>query len=145
MPRRGGYCCQRRVLLPAASFAETTGTYTNTERRIQMVQAAIQPQGDSRPEWKILCNLASRMCTPVKRRLVDGICPSWDYANTAAIMDEIASLTPIYAGVSHERLERGDHLMWPVESAEHPGTPTLLRVGMEACSTLPLPGADPPA
>ena len=100
------------VLLPGVSFAETTGTYTNTERRIQLVRAAIAPQGDARPEWKILADLAPRMCSPTRRRLVDGICPGWDYASTAQIMDEIASLTPIYADVSHERLERGEEIIW---------------------------------
>jgi predicted molibdopterin-dependent oxidoreductase YjgC len=113
------------VLLPGVSFAETTGTYTNTERRIQMVRQAIEPQGDSKPAWKILSELARRICPQAERHLVDGICPGWDYTNTAEIMDEIAALTPIYAGVSHKRLERGDALRWPVESEQHPGTQTL--------------------
>ncbi|MGZ6316892.1 MAG: molybdopterin-dependent oxidoreductase [Anaerolineales bacterium] len=117
------------VLLPGVTFAETTGTYTNTERRIQMVRQAIQTQGDSRPEWKILAGLAQRMCAPTRRRLVDGICPGWDYASTAEIMAEIAGLTPIYAGVSHERLERGDCLMWPVETDEDAGTAMLYAQG----------------
>ncbi len=106
------------VLLPGLTFAETTGTYTNTERRVQMVRQAIQPQGNSKPEWKILLELARRMCPPTSRQLVDGICPGWDYADTAAIMEEIAGLTPIYAGVSHQRLKRGDCLIWPVDTAE---------------------------
>jgi predicted molibdopterin-dependent oxidoreductase YjgC len=113
------------VLLPGVSFAETTGTFTNTERRIQLVRQAIQPQGDSKPQWKILAELAHRVCPPARRRLVDGICPGWDYTDTAQIMDEIASLTPIYAGVSHNRLETDESLMWPVETAEHPGTGIL--------------------
>jgi predicted molibdopterin-dependent oxidoreductase YjgC len=113
------------VLLPGVSFAETTGTYTNTDRRIQMVRQAIEPQGDSKPAWKILSELAQRTCPQAKRHLVDGVCPGWDYINTAEIMDEIAALTPIYAGVSHKRLESGECLTWPVESAEHPGTQTL--------------------
>jgi predicted molibdopterin-dependent oxidoreductase YjgC len=90
-----------------------------------MVQQAIEPQGDSKPAWKILSELARRICPQAERHLVDGICPGWDYTNTAEIMDEIAALTPIYAGVSHERLERGDSLVWPVESAQSPGTQTL--------------------
>ena len=111
------------VLLPGVSFAETTGTYTNTERRIQMVRQAIQPQGDSRPEWKMISELARRiLARQPSRHLVDGICPGWDYGGTDEIMNEIAALTPIYAGVSHERLERGERLMWPVETAEHTGT-----------------------
>ena len=113
------------VLLPCVTFAETTGTYTNTERRVQLVRQAIEVQGDARPAWKILCELAPRMCPPSGRRLVDGTCPGWSYTSTAEIMEEISSLTPIYAGVSHARLERGDCLMWPVESGEGAGTPML--------------------
>jgi predicted molibdopterin-dependent oxidoreductase YjgC len=115
------------VLLPEVTFAETTGTYTNTERRIQFVRQAIEPQGDSKPAWKILCELAPRLCPQGARRLGDGICPGWDYANTAAIMDEIASLTPLYAGISHARLERGDSPMWPVNGVDDTGTPMLAR------------------
>jgi predicted molibdopterin-dependent oxidoreductase YjgC len=113
------------VLLPGVSFAETTGTYTNTERRIQMVRQAIQTQGDSWPEWKILCQLAHRIPVQQNRHLGHGIYEGWDYADTAAIMDEIAALTPIYAGISHARLENGERLLWPVETVELPGTEIL--------------------
>ncbi|HTP01227.1 MAG TPA: molybdopterin-dependent oxidoreductase [Anaerolineales bacterium] len=114
------------VLLPIVTFAETTGTYTSTERRIQLVRQAVRPQGEARPAWKVLCALATRLCEGGSdRRLVDGICPGWDYQNTSEIMQEIASLTPIYAGVSHERLERGEPLLWPVASLESTGTPVL--------------------
>jgi predicted molibdopterin-dependent oxidoreductase YjgC len=113
------------VLLPGVSFAENTGTYTNTERRIQMVRQAIQPQGDSKPEWKILSELARRILSQGNRPLSDAIYAKWNYSGTAEIMNEIAALTPIYAGVSHERLERGESLMWPVKTAEHPGTEIL--------------------
>jgi predicted molibdopterin-dependent oxidoreductase YjgC len=113
------------VVLPGVSFAETTGTYTNTERRIQMVRQAIQAQGDSWPEWKMLSQLAHRLPIQQNRHLGHGTHEAWDYADTAAIMDEIAVLTPIYAGISHERLENGDRLLWPVEAAELPGTEIL--------------------
>ena len=113
------------VLLPSVSFAENTGTYTNTERRIQMVRQAIQPQGDSKPEWKILSELAHRILSQGNRHLSDATYASWDYGSTGEIMNEIAALTPIYAGVSHERLKRGECLLWPVEAAEHSGTPIL--------------------
>ena len=53
----------------------------------------------------------------------------WNYANPAHIMDEIAALTPIYAGISHDRLERGERLQWPVESKSHPGT-SILPLGL---------------
>lgn len=113
------------VLLPSVSFAENTGTYTNTERRIQMVRQAIQPQGDSKPEWKVLSELAHRILSQGNRHLSNAPYASWDYGSTSEIMNEIAALTPIYAGVSHERLERGECLLWPVEAAEHSGTPIL--------------------
>lgn len=101
------------VILPDVSFAEKTGTFTNTERRVQMVHQAIEPIAQARPDWQIISDLG--------RRLGSG----WNYAGTAEIMDEIAALTPIYAGLTHERLERGESLHWPVESRVHPGTPIL--------------------
>ena len=113
------------VHLPGVSFAENMGTYTNTERRIQMVRQAIQPQGDSKPEWKILSELVRRMLAQGSRHISNSTYAGWNYENTGEIMNEIAALTPIYAGVSHERLEKGDCLMWPVESAEHFGTEIL--------------------
>lgn len=100
------------VLLPAVSFAETSGTYTSTERYIQLVRQAIAPQGEARPIWKILMDLACKMPPPAGRRLGDGVFQCWKYENTAQIMQEIAELTPIYAGVSHEALERGTSLRW---------------------------------
>jgi len=115
------------VLLPGVSFAEKIGTYTNTERRIQMVRQAVQPQGDSRPEWEILSDLARRIISQGSRHPSDAAFAGWNYRGTHEIMNEIAALTPIYAGVSHERLERGDCLMWPVKTAEHPGTEILYR------------------
>jgi predicted molibdopterin-dependent oxidoreductase YjgC len=101
------------VILPDVSFAEKTGTFTNTERRVQMVHQAIEPIGDARPDWQILAELGKRLAA------------GWDYASPAHIMDEIAALTPIYAGISHDRLSRGERLQWPVESKAHHGTPIL--------------------
>ena len=114
------------VLLASVTFAETGGTYTNTERRIQLVRQALQPQGDAEPQWRILAELAHRLCASGTRRLGDGICPGWEYASTSDIMEEIASLTPIYSGVSHTRLQQGGPLMWPVRGADHGGTERLI-------------------
>ncbi|RPI22028.1 MAG: formate dehydrogenase subunit alpha, partial [Chloroflexota bacterium] len=113
------------VLLPGISFAEKTGTFTNTERRIQMVRKAIEPSGESRDDWVIIADLARRILAEGDRKVQGGACSGWDYTSTAQIMAEIGALTPSYAGVSHERLERGDRLQWPVKNAEHPGTPVL--------------------
>jgi formate dehydrogenase major subunit/formate dehydrogenase alpha subunit len=108
------------VILPNVSFAEKTGTFTNTERRVQLVQQAIESVGQGRPDWEIISGLGKRLG------------PGWDYASTAEVMAEIAGLTPIYAGITHERLERGERLQWPVESTEHCGTP-ILPPGLLSC------------
>lgn len=115
------------VLLPGVSFAEKDGCYTNTERRIQKVNAAIPPQGDSRPDWQIISELGKRMMA--KRVVdVDAAYSGWDYRSPAEVMTEVAALTPIYGGVSHARLEAGERLQWPCTGPEHPGTP-ILHVG----------------
>ena len=116
------------VLLPGASFAEKTGTFTNTERRVQMVRQAIQPLGDARPDFWIVAQVARRILSGGLRQVGSGAYSGWDYENTAQVMAEIAALTPSYAGVSHERLEHGEALYWPVKDANHPGTP-ILHVG----------------
>ncbi|HUH98021.1 MAG TPA: molybdopterin-dependent oxidoreductase [Anaerolineales bacterium] len=114
------------VCLPGVSFAENTGTFTNTERRIQLVRQAIQSQGDSRPAWQIISGLAQRLLAPGSRPVSpEAAYAGWAYGNTREIMNEIAALTPIYAGVSHERLEKGDCLMWPVYSVAESGSPIL--------------------
>jgi len=100
------------VVLPAASFAEKDGTFTNTERRVQRVRKALDPPGEARVDWEILCDLAGRMGVPMS------------YPDAGAIMDEIAALTPIYGGMAYDRLE-GVGLQWPCADREHPGTPYL--------------------
>jgi predicted molibdopterin-dependent oxidoreductase YjgC len=115
------------VLLPGTSFAEKSGTFTNTERRIQLIRQAIPPKGESRPDWDIISDLARRVIA-VEGKTAIGPQAGWDYRSPAEIMDEIAKLTPIYGGVSHKRLEKGDQLHWPVLDENHPGTP-ILHVG----------------
>jgi formate dehydrogenase major subunit/formate dehydrogenase alpha subunit len=109
------------VLLPGATFAEKTGTFTNTERRIQMVHQAIAPQGGSRPDWQVIVELARRL----QRNGPNGEYGAWAYGDTSQIMAEVAALTPIYAGVSHQRLEQVNCLHWPVKNVSHPGTPLM--------------------
>jgi formate dehydrogenase major subunit/formate dehydrogenase alpha subunit len=115
------------VLLPGASFAEKSGTFTNTERRVQLIRPAVEPPGAARPDWAITTDLARRVLTLAGCRPV-GSQASWDYHSPAQIMDEIAALTPSYAGVHYSRLEQGERLQWPVPHASHPGTP-ILHVG----------------
>jgi formate dehydrogenase alpha subunit len=112
------------VLLPSAAWAERSGTYTNTERRIQLARQAIKPVGEARPDWAILSDLACRILKLEGRRPV-GSRAAWQYAGPPDVMDEIAALTPIYTGIRYERLERGEQLHWPVPSADHSGTPIL--------------------
>ncbi|RPJ05483.1 MAG: formate dehydrogenase subunit alpha, partial [Deltaproteobacteria bacterium] len=87
------------VVLPGVSFAEKDGTFTSMERRIQRVRQAIKPVGESRPDWKILCDLSTRMGYPMK------------YETPAEVMKEIASLVPIYAGAAYPELEKAG-LQW---------------------------------
>lgn len=101
------------VILPAASFAEKDGSFTSTERRVQLVRKAIDPPGEARADWQIVSELACRMGYPMS------------YGSTAGIMEEIARLTPIYGGIAHERLEGDSGLQWPCWNGEHPGTPRL--------------------
>jgi formate dehydrogenase alpha subunit len=113
------------VLLPGVSFAEKEGTFTNTERRIQLVRKAIQPIGESREDWRITADLAKRVLSRGTRPIRNGTFSGWDYQGTAEIMKEIAALTPSYAGVNFTRLEKGETLQWPVKDEQHPGTPIL--------------------
>jgi formate dehydrogenase alpha subunit len=112
------------VLLPGASFVEKAGTFTSTERRVQMVRQAVAPPGEARADWSITAELARRLLAREGRAPIEPQA-GWDYRDTAQIMEEIAALTPSYAGVSQARLDRGERLQWPVPDANHPGTPVL--------------------
>jgi len=112
------------ILLPGVTFAEKTGSFTNTERRIQLVSQAIEIEGDARNDWEITSALALKVLELEGRSPV-GPYAGWDYSSPAEIMREISELTPIYAGVSTERLRNGDQLQWPVKDLDHPGTPIL--------------------
>jgi len=101
------------VVLPAASFAEKDGTYTNTERRIQMVRKAIEPIGQSKPDWWITCQIAKRLKAK-----------GFVFSGPSEIIDEIASLTPSYHGISYSRIE-DIGLQWPCLSSDHAGTKFL--------------------
>ena len=115
------------VLLPGVSFAEKIGTFTNTERRVQMVRKAVEPPGEAREDWRITADLAKRILSVGRHASRDAAAPyaGWDYVGPAQIMSEINALTPSYAGVTYERLERGETFQWPVKDASHGGTPVL--------------------
>lgn len=100
------------VVLPGTSFAEKEGTFTNTERKVQMVRKAIEPLGESKPDWEIIQELSRRFGYAM------------DFDSPRAIQEEIAKLTPSYGGITYDRLQ-GDGLQWPCPDAEHPGTKFL--------------------
>jgi formate dehydrogenase major subunit/formate dehydrogenase alpha subunit len=126
------------VLLPGVTFAEKTGTFTNTERRVQIVRKAIPTQGDARDDWWITSEIAKRVISEQSsvisdqsamdsgRRIdMEATWAKWDYKNSSEIMNEINALTPSYGGITHARLEKGERLQWPCPTLEHPGTPIL--------------------
>lgn len=100
------------VILPAASFAEKDGTFSNTERRVQRVRKAINPIGDSKPDWKILMDIMNLLGYKKK------------YFEPSEIMDEISSLTPSYAGIDFKRIDKIG-IQWPCPDKDHPGTKYL--------------------
>ena len=106
------------VVLPATTFAEKDGTFTNSERRVQRVRKTIEPVGDSRPDWEIVCDVARRMSAKLDLGLED----QFTYRDTSEIFDEMARLTPMIAGISYERLEDEGGIQWPCPSPDHPGT-----------------------
>jgi len=130
------------IVLPATSYAERDGTFTATDRRVQRIRKAIEPIGESKPDWQIICELARKMGSE-----------RFEYSSPAEIMDEIASVTPIYGGIGYERIE-DIGLQWPCPSKEHPGTPYLHQekfsrgkgkfFGIEFKEAAELPDADYP-
>jgi formate dehydrogenase alpha subunit len=97
------------VVLPSLCFAEKDGTFTNTERRVQRVRKAVIPPSEARDDWQIMCDISTAMGYPMR------------YASAAEIMDEIAQVTPIYGGISYDRIESVG-LQWPCPDKSHPGT-----------------------
>ena len=100
------------VVLPSTAFPEKTGTYTNTDRRVQIGRRAVDPPGEAREDWRIVAELSQRLGYPM------------EYTSEAEIFDEITSLTPFMAGMSYDRL--GAHgLVWPCTKPDHPGREVL--------------------
>lgn len=101
------------VVLPAASFAEKEGTFSNTERRVQLLKKAVSPPGLARADWEIIAEVSRLSGYPM------------NYGSPADIMKEINALTPSYAGITYQRLEKCHGLLWPCPNEEHPGTTYL--------------------
>jgi len=100
------------VVLPAASFAEKEGPFTNTERRVQRVRKAVESPGEAREDWDIICDLSRRMGYQMA------------YNSASDIQDEIAQVTPIYGGIYYDRIDEVG-LQWPCTDRNHPGTKFL--------------------
>ena len=105
------------VVLPGASYAETDGTYTSTDRKVQRVRRAIDPIGDTKLNWQIICELSNRLGYPMH------------YENSEEIFNEIRTLLPDYAGITYARLEKERAIFWPCPDENHPGTPVLYQDG----------------
>jgi predicted molibdopterin-dependent oxidoreductase YjgC len=103
------------VVLPAASFAEKDGTYSNTERRVQLARKAVSPPGQARADWEIIAEVFSKCGFEA------------NYRNPEEIMQEINKVTPSYSGITYGRLSKGYGLQWPCPNEQHPGTVYLHR------------------
>lgn len=101
------------VILPATSWGEHEGVYSCADRGFQRFHKAIEPSGDVKPDWKIICEIATAMGYPM------------DYNNTEEIWNEMISLSPKFAGATYERMEKLGGIIWPCPSENHPGTPVL--------------------
>jgi len=108
------------VFFPAASWAEKDGTFTNTDRRVQRVRKALEPRGQSRPDWGIICRLAER----IEKRLGRPKSALWAYHSPAEVLEEMGGVVPEYSGVKYRRIEK-EGLQTPVWDDSHPGTPYL--------------------
>jgi formate dehydrogenase major subunit len=102
------------VVLPGACFAEKDGTFTSGERRVQRIRTAVPPPGDAKPDWEIFTMLAKKL----------GL-NGFDFTSAEDVFNDMASVTPQYAGITYERLEKPEALIWPCPTLEHPGTPIL--------------------
>ena len=109
-------CAYADLVLPASPSLEKEGTFTNTERRIQRLYQAFEPLGDSKPDWKILQLIAQKL----------GGAGGWNYTHPSEIMDEVARLTPLFAGVTYDRLDGYKSLQWPV-AADGTDSPLLFK------------------
>jgi formate dehydrogenase (coenzyme F420) alpha subunit len=109
------------VVLPATSWAEKDGTFTSTERRVQYIRKAVDAPGEARSDWSIICDIAKKMGSDL-----------FNYDSPQDIFEEVRKVTPQYAGMNKERLEKPEALHWPCPDEEHPGTPILWG---EKCAT----------
>ena len=103
------------VVLPAATWVEREGTHAWIDRRVQKINKAIDPPGEAKPDWWIVCQLAQRM----------GFGDKFDFHSAGEIFEEIRRCVPQYKGITYERLKKAGGIQWPCPSEDHPGTPTM--------------------
>jgi formate dehydrogenase major subunit/formate dehydrogenase alpha subunit len=130
------------IVLPGVTYAEKDGTFTSTERRVQRVRRAIEPPGEARPDWRVLCAMAR-----------EAGYPHMDYRDPREVMEEINAVTPSYRGITYDRIEKLG-LQWPCLGPDHPGLPVLHKdrftkgkgtfVATEYRPSMELPDADYP-
>jgi formate dehydrogenase major subunit len=104
------------VFIPGCSFLEKEGTFTNAERRVQLLKKVVEPMCDKQ-EWEVFCEIARAMGYDIS------------YQNSQEIMEEIAKLTPTYNGITYEKLEKFGGIQWPCNENAPCGTPTLHKDG----------------
>jgi len=102
------------VILPAASFLESDGTYTNGERRIQRIRKALDPPGQAKQDWVIVSELAAALGHPIVSS-----------EDVSEVWDELASLTPNFRGINYSNMENSVSVQWPKPTSEHPGTSVM--------------------
>ena len=110
------------VVLPASAFAEKSGTFTNTDRRVQLARPVVPLPGDARQDWWIIQQMARRL----------GL--AWDYAGPPAIFAELASVTPSFANITWDRLEREEAVTYPVDGPDEPGHEVIFYAGFPTSS-----------
>ena len=106
------------VVFPATTFAEKTGTFTNSERRVQTVNKVIDPIGNTKPDWEIICEVAKN----ISKRIGLNLENQFEYNDSSEIWEEMSALTPIIKGINYKRLKEEGGIQWPCPDANHPGT-----------------------
>ncbi len=110
-------CYYADVILPASAFAEKSGTFSNTNRTVQLARPALDPPGEARQDWKIIQDIAN------------GIGLNWTYTHPRDIYEEFRQAMPSITGISWDRLEQNEAVTYPCDSADDPGQPVIFREG----------------
>ncbi|GAC1342156.1 MAG: formate dehydrogenase subunit alpha [Acetobacteraceae bacterium] len=110
------------VVLPASAFAEKSGTFTNTDRRVQIANPVLSPPGDARQDWWIIAEIGKRMGLP------------WTYETPAQIFTEMAQVMPSFANITWDRLVREGAVTYPVDGPDQPGNEIIFYAGFPTAS-----------